>query len=58
MLCRRCRGLMVSDQLEDLMEEHGPLRIVAWRCVCCGYIVDALILQHGHQRESRQWYAM
>jgi len=58
MLCLRCRGLMVSDHLEDLRDEHGPPRIVAWRCVCCGSILDALMLQHGHQRESRQWYAM
>lgn len=58
MLCRRCRGLMVSDHLEDLRDEHGSPRIVAWRCVCCEYIVDALIVQHGHQRESLQWYAM
>lgn len=58
MVCLRCRGLMISDHCYDLMEESGPLRIVAWRCICCGYIFDPLILQRRDQGETLQWYAM
>jgi len=48
MPCPRCAGLMVSESLED--HEGTFLRCPALRCVCCGNIVDPLILRHRHLR--------
>ncbi len=42
MECSRCRGLMVRDHVFDLLDTgiHGDV----WRCVCCGHILDPVIL--------------
>ncbi len=36
--CRRCEGLLVPEQLPELLLDSGPLW--GWRCVQCGHIVD------------------
>ncbi len=58
MLCLRCRGLMVQDQCEDLLEVRSPICISVWRCIGCGNIVDPLILKNRETRESLNWYTM
>lgn len=46
MQCARCDGLMVADNLIDLMESSIPMWMKGWRCMSCGNIVDPLIQQH------------
>ena len=46
MQCTKCDGLMVSDNLLDIMESAIPMWMKGWRCVSCGNIVDPLILKH------------
>ena len=36
MQCKRCGGIMVLYQREDLLEVNGSLSIEIWRCICCG----------------------
>ena len=43
--CARCDGLLVLDHYID-MEDSGGLWIEAWRCVCCGNVVDHQIVRH------------
>lgn len=50
MLCGRCRGLMVRDQFYDLLDDSGHLSFRGWRCVCCGNILDPLILKNKRAR--------
>ena len=45
MTCTRCRGLMVGEYCQDLLES-GHSRMWAWRCIGCGNIVDPLILKN------------
>lgn len=44
MHCERCRGLMVVDRFTDLLDETGQITFRGWRCVCCGEIVDPVIV--------------
>ncbi len=44
MRCERCYGLMVMDHYID-MEGGGPW-LKAWRCMCCGNVVDNQIKAH------------
>ena len=44
MHCRRCHGLMVRDRFFDSDEEGGLLTFWGWRCICCGEIIDPVIL--------------
>ncbi len=46
MICNRCQGLMVHDDLIDLQESYLPMWMRGWRCVACGNIVDPLIHRH------------
>jgi hypothetical protein len=46
MPCARCDGLMVTDNLIDIMESSIPMWMKGWRCVSCGNIVDPVIQQH------------
>jgi geranylgeranyl pyrophosphate synthase len=46
MPCRRCGGLMVPDDDSDLCADPGSVLISARRCICCGDIVDSVILQN------------
>ncbi len=49
MECSRCRGLMVRDHVVALLdtEIHGEV----WRCVCCGHILDPVIMAN----RRRMW---
>ena len=44
MRCERCDGLMMMDHYID-MEGGGPW-LKAWRCMCCGNVVDNQIKAH------------
>ena len=46
MRCRRCRGLMVREQFYDMLDDSGFLSFYGWRCVCCGNVLDPLILMN------------
>ena len=48
--CRRCGGLMVSEQGFDLFSDSGHLDLPTQRCVQCGELVDPVIL---HNRRLR-----
>jgi hypothetical protein len=44
MVCERCDGLMVMDLSIDM--EGGGSWLKAWRCMCCGNVVDNQIKAH------------
>ena len=46
MQCTKCDGLMVADNLIDIMESSIPMWMKGWRCVSCGNIVDPIIQKH------------
>lgn len=46
MRCARCQGLMVQDRFYDLLDDCGLVSLTAWRCVCCGNVVDPTILKN------------
>jgi hypothetical protein len=46
MPCPRCRGLLVQDVFYDLLDGTGHLRFNGWRCVCCGNVLDCLIVRN------------
>ncbi len=50
MRCMRCRGLMVRDQFYDMLDDSGYLSFYGWRCVCCGNVLDPLILKNRRGR--------
>jgi hypothetical protein len=43
MLCTRCGGLLVIDDIMDLWEESSQMRSQAYRCVNCGCVEDPTI---------------
>jgi hypothetical protein len=43
--CERCDGLMVMSHFID-MKESGGQWLEAWRCTCCGNVVDNQIAVH------------
>lgn len=43
--CERCDGLMVMSLFID-MKESGGQWLEAWRCTCCGNVVDHQIAVH------------
>jgi len=45
MTCNRCRGLMVGEYCQDMLES-GLSRIWVWRCIGCGDLMDPLILKN------------
>ena len=45
MRCMRCQGLMVWDRFLDLAQTD-LLWGLAWRCVNCGEVLDAVIQSH------------
>ena len=45
MRCMRCQGLMVWDRFLDLVQTD-LLWALAWRCVNCGEVLDAVIQSH------------
>jgi hypothetical protein len=52
MQCTRCDGLMVTDNLIDMMESSIPMWMKGWRCVSCGNIVDPIIQKHRMIQQS------
>lgn len=46
MTCERCNGLMVREQICDLQGRSSSLCLDGYRCLLCGDLVDALILEH------------
>jgi hypothetical protein len=46
MTCRRCDGLMVREQYDDLELGSAGYEISGWRCLNCGAIVDASATHH------------
>jgi len=50
MRCLRCRGLMVKDQFYDMFDDSGFLSFYGWRCICCGNVLDPLILRNKQGR--------
>jgi len=44
--CLRCHGLMVEERFEDLRGDPHLISFRGWRCVCCGNIVDPVIIRH------------
>lgn len=48
MTCERCDGLMVTERIYDLGMSHDCC-VDGYRCLLCGDVVDAAILQHRRQ---------
>ena len=46
MQCPRCRGLMVPDQFGDPQYDGGYCSFQGWRCLCCGNILDPVIIRN------------
>ena len=46
MTCERCHGLMVREQICDLEGRSSSLCMDGYRCLLCGDLVDALILEN------------
>jgi hypothetical protein len=42
MICQRCKGLIVRENLGDLREEAGCM-YPAIRCINCGYLEDSVM---------------
>jgi hypothetical protein len=53
MKCIRCQGLMGPDHFYDLLDGSGPLSFRGLRCVCCGNVLDPLILKNRRGRHSQ-----
>jgi len=54
MQCTRCHGLMVLDHFYDLLDDSGRLSFRGLRCVCCGNVLDPLILKNRRGLHSYQ----
>ncbi len=48
--CLRCHGMMVEERFEDLRGDPHNVSFHGWRCVCCGNIVDPVIIKHRTAR--------
>lgn len=46
MECLRCHGMMVEERFEDLRGDPHDVSFPGWRCVCCGDVVDPVIVRH------------
>lgn len=49
MTCHRCHGLMVKEQYCDVYEPSEGGCLDTYRCLQCGEIVDAVILENRRQ---------
>ncbi|HBR51493.1 MAG TPA: hypothetical protein DEA71_15580 [Nitrospira sp.] len=49
MTCQRCDGLMVSERICDLQGLSSDLCVDGYRCLLCGNVVDATILENRRQ---------
>ncbi len=50
--CTRCRGLMVRDHFYDLLDGSGPHRITSLRYVCCGNVLDPVIVRNRRMHRA------
>jgi hypothetical protein len=46
MTCDRCNGLMVSERIDDFQGMSSDLCLDGYRCLLCGNVVDATILEN------------
>lgn len=46
MTCTKCDGLMVSERIVDLQGMSSDLCVDGYRCLLCGDVIDATILEH------------
>lgn len=46
MTCERCDCLMVCEQICDLQRMNSDLCVDGYRCLLCGNLVDATILEN------------
>ena len=46
MICERCNGLMVREQIDDLQGMNRDLCATGYRCLLCGDLVDRVILEN------------
>lgn len=42
----RCGGLLIVDHYIDLQDDTGQIGLTALRCMSCGEVIDAVILQN------------
>ncbi len=52
MRCERCQGLIVEAGLCDPVE--GIQWVAATRCINCGDVREAVLVQHRQQKQLRQ----
>ncbi len=63
MQCQRCKGVMVPDIFEDIIDDTGSRSFRGWRCITCGEIVDDVIAtnrashREPHQSRARKNFA-
>ena len=50
MNCSRCNGYMMQEDYLGIGDEIGQVRSIAWRCLCCGEVIDPVILKHRSSR--------
>lgn len=59
MMCERCDGLIVSKRISDPRGLNSDLWVAGYRCLLCGNLVDATILENRRRsidaRESFAW---
>lgn len=46
MTCERCDGLMVGEWFCDLRETGDDICVEGYRCLLCGDLLDAVILEN------------
>ncbi len=46
MVCRRCKGVMVPDIFEDIIDDTGSRSFRGWRCITCGEVLDPVIARN------------
>jgi hypothetical protein len=49
MQCVRCNGLKVPEIMQD-----GGMRVLAYRCIHCGDVIDHTILLHRRHHDPRR----
>jgi len=48
---------MVRDHFVDLLESGGEWWTATWRCVNCGYVLDAVLEQNRRKQQSERMVA-
>jgi hypothetical protein len=50
MCCPRCKGLMDLTRFYDLLDDTGSIAFDAWRCICCGEVLDSVVYMNRTKR--------